>query len=74
MTPNELAELALRIERPLRASLIREVLAATPVQAERGRLAAAVLTLMGRKFVQDIPGGEAVQREWLEAMVRGILA
>jgi hypothetical protein len=71
VTPEELTAIASRIEKPLRASLARDVLQATEDPDERLVLVAGVTALVLAGLLQYLPPKE--RASWLEHIVKAVL-
>jgi hypothetical protein len=67
----ELARDAIRIERMLRGSLVRDLMAYSVDQRTRQQLGAAVVSLLLRNYLADLPAVD--QPVWLESIIKGVL-
>ena len=71
MTPAELADIAARIEKPLRASLARDVMQATDDPYERLQLVAGSTALVLAGLFQFLPPDE--RAKWMQHIVEAVL-
>lgn len=67
----ELARDAIRIEKLLRASLVRDLMGYSVDQRTRLQLGAAIISLLLRNYIADLPAQD--QPQWLESIIKGVL-